>query len=44
MGAVAAPRSDTQRRHPAMTGIDVPPVHGRHCIRQRCERESRPAA
>ena len=24
-------------RHPAMRGIDVSPVHGRHCICKRCE-------
>ncbi|MBO0768296.1 MAG: hypothetical protein J2O48_06385 [Solirubrobacterales bacterium] len=24
-------------RHPAMRGIDVSPVHGRHCICNRCE-------
>jgi hypothetical protein len=28
-------------RHPAMAGIDVPPVHGRHCICQRCTPETR---
>lgn len=25
-------------RHPAMAGLDVSPVHGRHCICARCER------
>jgi len=28
--------SHAPRRHPAMTGIDVSPVHGRHCICDRC--------
>jgi hypothetical protein len=23
-------------RHPAMRGLDVSPVHGRHCICNRC--------
>ncbi len=27
-------------RHPAMRGIDVSPVHGRHCICARCEQHS----
>ena len=32
------------RRHPAMSGLNVSPVHGRHCICNRCapdEREQR---
>lgn len=24
------------QRHPAMSGLDVSPVHGRHCICERC--------
>jgi hypothetical protein len=24
------------RRHPAMSGLNVSPVHGRHCICNRC--------
>lgn len=31
----AAPR-DTSHRHPAMSGLDISPVHGRHCICDRC--------
>jgi hypothetical protein len=27
---------EQQTRHPAMSGIDVSPVHGRHCICDRC--------
>jgi hypothetical protein len=26
----------TSHRHPAMRGLNVPPVHGRHCICDRC--------
>ncbi|HUE26778.1 MAG TPA: hypothetical protein VMP89_08385 [Solirubrobacteraceae bacterium] len=32
------------RRHPAMAGLNVPPVHGHHCICQRCERQADAAA
>lgn len=31
-------------RHPAMAGLNVPPVHGRHCICERCERDASTAA
>jgi hypothetical protein len=27
-----------RHRHPAMAGLDISPVHGRHCICERCER------
>ena len=30
-------------RHPAMRGIKVSPVHGRHCICQRCEQHKNAA-
>ena len=30
------------QRHPAMTGLNVSPVHGRHCICGRCERTRGP--
>jgi hypothetical protein len=33
--AAKAP-AGTQHRHPAMSGIDVSPVHGWHCICDRC--------
>ncbi len=26
-----------ERRHPAMRGLDVSPVHGRHCNCRRCD-------
>jgi hypothetical protein len=29
-------RPERQHHHPAMNGIDVSPVHGRHCICDRC--------
>lgn len=29
-------RPEEQTRHPAMSGIEVSPVHGRHCICDRC--------
>lgn len=36
---------DTQgRRHPAMAGLNIPPVHGRHCICMRCERDAETVA
>jgi hypothetical protein len=34
--AAAARDRGTSQRHPAMQGIDVPPVHGHHCICDRC--------
>jgi hypothetical protein len=33
-----------RRRHPAMAGLNIPPVHGRHCICERCERQTNTAA
>jgi hypothetical protein len=27
---------ELSHRHPAMSGINVSPVHGRHCICDRC--------
>ena len=27
---------DARDRHPAMRGLNVSPVHGRHCICERC--------
>jgi hypothetical protein len=33
-----------RRRHPAMAGLNVPPVHGRHCICHRCERQANSAS
>jgi hypothetical protein len=33
-------RGSAQQRHPAMSGLDVSPVHGRHCICHRCERHT----
>jgi hypothetical protein len=32
----ARPVEPNGTRHPAMRGIDVSPVHGRHCICDRC--------
>jgi hypothetical protein len=29
-------RDDRPQRHPAMSGLNVSPVHGRHCICDRC--------
>lgn len=31
-------RGSVQQHHPAMSGLNVSPVHGRHCICHRCER------
>jgi hypothetical protein len=31
-----AAKGVTHNRHPAMSGIQVSPVHGRHCICDRC--------
>ncbi len=31
-------RNSGPERHPAMSGLNVSPVHGRHCICHRCER------
>jgi hypothetical protein len=36
-----ASRSD--ERHPAMRGLNVSPVHGRHCICDRCSADHRAA-
>jgi hypothetical protein len=30
-------------RHPAMRGLNVSPVHGRHCICDRCTADHRAA-
>jgi hypothetical protein len=32
---------DIQNRDTAMVGLNVSPVHGWHCICQRCARETR---
>ncbi len=32
---------EVRHRHPAMAGLNVSPVHGRHCICERCAREMR---
>jgi len=32
---------EARRRHPTMAGLAVQPVHGWHCICERCEREAR---
>jgi hypothetical protein len=37
--AVAGP-VEIRHRHPAMAGLDVPPVHGWHCICDRCTRQT----
>jgi hypothetical protein len=42
--ASAAVVDVSSRRHPAMAGLNVPPVHGRHCICERCERQANTAA
>jgi hypothetical protein len=40
-GAASAPAlSDTHHRHPAMIGIEVSPVHGWHCICDRCQAQA----
>ncbi len=42
-----APPAPASRRHPAMSGLNVSPVHGRHCICSRCvpdERDRLPLA
>jgi hypothetical protein len=31
-----ADTASTMRLHPAMRGLNVSPVHGRHCICNRC--------
>ena len=33
---VPAARREVTGRHPAMSGLNVSPVHGRHCICDRC--------
>jgi len=38
-GALQAVADDEQRCHPAMSGLSVSPVHGRHCICERCDPE-----
>jgi hypothetical protein len=41
--AFAAPSVATgqiRHRHPAMAGLNVPPVHGHHCICDRCVRNA----
>jgi hypothetical protein len=32
---------EVRHRHPTMAGLNVSPVHGRHCICDRCAREAR---
>lgn len=39
-----SPHSQTRRPNAAMAGLEVSPVHGRHCICERCERQSGTAA
>ncbi len=34
-------RNSAPHGHPAVSGLDVSPVHGRHCICHRCERYAR---
>jgi hypothetical protein len=44
--AAAAPSGATGQvlhRHPAMAGLNVPPVHGYHCICDRCVRAAQTA-
>jgi hypothetical protein len=44
LGTAARPgRARGQQRHPAMSGLDVPPVHGWHCICDRCAAQTRKA-
>lgn len=33
-------RGSEPHRHPAMSGLDISPVHGRHCICHGCERHA----
>lgn len=40
----AAPHAAVAQRHPAMRGLDVPPVHGQHCICSRCDADTPSAA
>jgi hypothetical protein len=35
--------SRSDERHPAMRGLNVSPVHGRHCICDRCSADNRAA-
>jgi hypothetical protein len=35
-GTKAQPRPIEHPRHPAMRGLNVSPVHGHHCICDRC--------
>lgn len=41
--AKAEDPSQTGARHPAMRGLDVSPVHGRHCICGRCVHHTKAA-
>ena len=34
---------EPEHRHPAMRGLDVSPVHGRHCNCTRCDQQPRAA-
>ncbi len=34
-------RGSEPQRHQTMSGLDVSPVHGRHCICHGCERHTR---
>jgi hypothetical protein len=42
--AVGSPLGQPRRPNAAMAGLEVSPVHGRHCICERCERQSSSAA
>jgi hypothetical protein len=35
--------TEHEARHPAMRGLNVSPVHGRHCICDRCSADRRAA-
>lgn len=36
--------TETRPGNHAMAGLDVQPVHGRHCICERCHRQDRAAS
>jgi hypothetical protein len=41
--STVAVQGPEHKRHPAMAGINVSPVHGHHCICSRCQpRQRRP--
>ncbi|HET9074708.1 MAG TPA: hypothetical protein VFN48_09030 [Solirubrobacteraceae bacterium] len=41
--AKVGPSQPATERHPAMRGLDVSPVHGRHCICGRCAQHTKAA-